>query len=158
MHRGLSVPIICLFCSCFCFSGHSLSRHCEKKKIGPICQPSEGSYGESGIKFMISRALLMNKLIWLPDLPDLPIQLILTSRALSYNCFVLVFQAISLADIVKKFNWTYVSTKTSEGSYRESGINNSALSSRLSLWVTTLPILMLSIKVLWLFCSFFFRP
>ena len=41
----------------------------------------------------------------------------------TYNCFVLVFQAIALADIVKKFNWTYVSTIASEGSYGESGID-----------------------------------
>ena len=33
------------------------------------------------------------------------------------------FQAIALADIVKKFNWTYVSTIASEGSYGESGID-----------------------------------
>ena len=29
------------------------------------------------------------------------------------------FQAIALVDIVKKFNWTYVSTIASEGSYGE---------------------------------------
>ena len=33
------------------------------------------------------------------------------------------FQAIALVDIVKKFNWTYVSTIASEGSYGESGID-----------------------------------
>lgn len=32
-------------------------------------------------------------------------------------------QAIALVDIVKKFNWTYVSTIASEGSYGESGID-----------------------------------
>ena len=36
---------------------------------------------------------------------------------------IFFFQAIALVDIVKKFNWTYVSTIASEGSYGESGID-----------------------------------
>ena len=36
---------------------------------------------------------------------------------------ILFFKAIALVDIVKKFNWTYVSTIASEGSYGESGID-----------------------------------
>ena len=34
-----------------------------------------------------------------------------------------VFQAIAMVDIVNLFNWTYVSTIASEGSYGESGID-----------------------------------
>ena len=37
----------------------------------------------------------------------------------SYILFIFTFQAIALVDIVKKFNWTYVSTIASEGSYGE---------------------------------------
>ena len=33
------------------------------------------------------------------------------------------FQAIAMVDIVNLFNWTYVSTIASEGSYGESGID-----------------------------------
>ena len=33
-----------------------------------------------------------------------------------------LFQALALVDIVNLFNWTYVSTIASEGSYGESGI------------------------------------
>ena len=46
-----------------------------------------------------------------------------------WSIFILIFQlcthlqAIALVDIVKKFNWTYVSTIASEGSYGESGID-----------------------------------
>ena len=36
--------------------------------------------------------------------------------------FVWSFQALALVDIVNLFNWTYVSTIASEGSYGESGI------------------------------------
>ena len=32
------------------------------------------------------------------------------------------YQAITLVDLVERFNWTYVSTVASEGSYGESGI------------------------------------
>ena len=42
-------------------------------------------------------------------------------RMFSNHC--ILFQAIALVDIVKKFNWTYVSTIASEGSYGESGID-----------------------------------
>ena len=35
------------------------------------------------------------------------------------NPALFYFQAIALVDIVKKFNWTYVSTIASEGSYGE---------------------------------------
>ena len=35
------------------------------------------------------------------------------------NPALFCFQAIALVDIVKKFNWTYVSTIASEGSYGE---------------------------------------
>ena len=34
-----------------------------------------------------------------------------------------LFQALALVDIVNLFNWTYVSTIASEGSYGESGID-----------------------------------
>ena len=37
------------------------------------------------------------------------------------NPVLFCFQAIALVDIVKKFNWTYVSTIASEGSYGEFG-------------------------------------
>ena len=40
-----------------------------------------------------------------------------------YLSLFLLFQALALVDIVKKFNWTYVSTIASEGSYGESGID-----------------------------------
>lgn len=32
------------------------------------------------------------------------------------------YQAITLVDLIERFNWTYVSTVASEGSYGESGI------------------------------------
>lgn len=32
------------------------------------------------------------------------------------------YQAITLVDLVERFNWTYISTVASEGSYGESGI------------------------------------
>ena len=42
---------------------------------------------------------------------------------LTNHIFSLWLQALALVDIVKKFNWTYVSTIASEGSYGESGID-----------------------------------
>ena len=38
-----------------------------------------------------------------------------------------LFQALALVDIVNLFNWTYVSTIASEGSYGESGIEVSQM-------------------------------
>ena len=38
-----------------------------------------------------------------------------------------IFQALALVDIVNLFNWTYVSTIASEGSYGESGIEVSQM-------------------------------
>ncbi len=39
-----------------------------------------------------------------------------------YIMYVILIQALALVDIVALFNWTYVSTIASEGSYGESGI------------------------------------
>ncbi len=49
------------------------------------------------------------------------------SNKMSFRCWNLnlfyVIQAIAMVDIVSLFNWTYVSTVASEGSYGESGID-----------------------------------
>ena len=50
----------------------------------------------------------------------------ITLRTFSYITpyyFFLSLKAIAMVDIVSLFNWTYVSTVASEGSYGESGID-----------------------------------
>uniref|UniRef100_A0A0P5YKL2 Metabotropic glutamate receptor n=2 Tax=Daphnia magna TaxID=35525 RepID=A0A0P5YKL2_9CRUS len=93
----------------------------QTKGLGPVFGVVGGSY--SSVSIQVANLL---RLFRIPQISPASTAKVLSDKS-RFEFFARTvppddYQAITLVDLVERFNWTYISTVASEGSYGESGI------------------------------------